>query len=313
MFMKKVISTLLMACSLLLCAQVSATPVSVLWWDSTPEYSGQASNALRQEMSDYLTNFGGGGVFDSTYVGSEVAGTLAAQLASNSYDVIVFDATSSGSKFNADDLLAVQNHYATKSNLMLDGTLYIRNINYNGATDFPGPNGAMGGLLVNQINQLATRGGGMMIGTDHNGFQFDANQILNSVIAGASFTGNTTPSTDGVFYGSDLLNDAVAIAAADVFTHWSAVASEGIAPTGTYTDINNNSVTLYSQVDVADAPGGGTKYSYISTSWAPGSGVTQVDDETVGGTGGGTNVPEPGSLFLFLGALVGIAARRKLQ
>ena len=37
---------------------VLAAPVNVLWWDSTPEYGGQAPDALRQQMSDYLTAFG---------------------------------------------------------------------------------------------------------------------------------------------------------------------------------------------------------------------------------------------------------------
>lgn len=315
--MKTNISRLLATCLLMISVSVSANPFSVLWWDSTPSYSGQADNSLRQQMSDYLTNFNGGGVFNSTYIGSETAGTLAGHLASNTYDVIVFDATSNSSKFNAADLLAVQNHYATKSNLMLDGSLYIRSISYNAATDFPGPNGALGGLTVNQVHQLAVRGGGIMIGTDHNCCQVDANQILSSVIGGASFSGYTIPSTDGVFYGSDLLNDAAAIAAADVFSHWDAVPSQGIAPTGNFVDVFNNNVTLYSQVDVADKPGGGPKFSYISTSWAPGSGVTDVDDDTIGGSGndngGSTDVPEPSPILLFLSSLlmIGLSRRRK--
>lgn len=291
-------------------ATVTAAPVSVLWWDSTPEYGGQAANALREEMSDYLTNYNGGGFFDSTYMGSEVAGTLAAELNTNMYDVIVFDATSSSSKFNADDLAAVQAHYATKSNLMLDGTLYIRNITYSTETDFPGPNSAMGGLLVNQINQLATRGGGMMIGTDHDCCQVDANQVLNAVVPGASFSGFTVPSTDGVFYGNDLLNNEVAVAAADILDHWSAVPSEAIAPTGMYTDFLNNSIELFSQVDVADQPGGGPRFSYISTSWMPGDGTTNIDDGTPGGNAG-VNVPAPGSFVLMLMGLTAVFAGRR--
>jgi hypothetical protein len=279
-----------------------AAPFSVLWWDSTPEYSGQAPNALRQEMSDYLTNYDAGSLFDSNYVGSEVPGTLAAELGVNNYDVIVFDATSQSQKFNAADLLAVQDHYAAKSNLLLDGSLYIRSINFVPETDFPGPNAALGGLTINEINQLASRGGGIMIGTDHNCCQTDANQILNSLLPSASFSGVTIPSTDGIFFGEDLLNDEVAIAALDVFTHWDAVPTQAIAPTGDFVDFLGNDVSLYSQVDVADKPGGGPKFSYISTSWKPGDGETDIDDGTPGGDV--NEVPAPTTLLLLgIGAL----------
>jgi len=100
--------------------QAIAVPINVLWWDSTPDYGSQAPNALRQEMSDYLTAYGGGSVFTGTYVGSETAGTLASHLASNSYDVIVFDATSSTAKFDAADVAAIQTNSTSNSNLLLD-------------------------------------------------------------------------------------------------------------------------------------------------------------------------------------------------
>lgn len=298
--------------ALALSTPVHAVPFNVLWWDSTPSYGAQSPDSYRQEMSDYLAAYDGGSAFNSTYQSSETAGTLSTHLSSNSYDVIVFDATSSQAKFNAADTLAIQDHYTTKSNLMFDGSLYIRNIDYAPETDFPGPGDSMGGLLINQIYQLASRGGGLMVGTDHNCCQNDANQVVQSILPDASFSGLTNPSTDGVFYGDDLLDSAVEIVANDVLTHWDTVPSQGIAPTGMFNDFMGNSVELFSQVDVADKPGGGPKYSYISTSWAPGEGTTDVDDETPGGSNGGAvDVPEPGSLLLLGSGLLALFGRQR--
>jgi hypothetical protein len=44
-----------------------------------------------------------------------------------------------------------------------------------------------------------------------------------------------------------------------------------------FTDINGNPVELFSQVDVADDPGGGTQFPYISTSWEPGGTIIEFD------------------------------------
>ncbi len=308
--MKKLVRFAILVCCCTWTINAYSAPYSVLWWDSTPTYGGQAADSLRQEMSDYLTNYDGGSLFDSTYVSSETPGTLATHLMSNTYDVIVFDATSGSQKFSASDLTAVQNHYASKSNILLDGSLYIRSINFNATTDFPGTNAALGGLTINEIHQLATRGGGIMIGTDHNCCQVDANQVLGAVVPGAAFTGLTIPSTDGVFYGSDMLNSEVPIAAVDVFNHWDSVPSQAVAATGTFMDFMGDEITLYSQVDVADKPGGGPKFSYISTSWKPGAGITDVDDDTPGGDA--NDIPEPPVAALMFIAVLGLIRKARI-
>jgi hypothetical protein len=291
---------------------VAAAPVNVLWWDSTPDYGGQAPNSFRQEMADALTAFNGGSSFAATYVGSEVQGTLATHLSSNSYDVIVFDATSFSAKFNDADLDAVKAMYeAGKKSLMLDGILYIRNIVYNAATDFPGPNGALLGLLVNQVAAVAEAGGGFLVGTDHTGFQVDANQIVSALVPGAEFTGLTSPSTDGVFFGDTLLNGPLPIAANDVLTHWSAVPSQGVAATGLFTDFLGDEVELFSLVDVADTIGG-PRRSFVSFTSDPGDRETDVDDDTPGG-GGVAPIPVPAGAVLLVTALggLGLASRRR--
>jgi hypothetical protein len=292
-----------------------ALPFNVLWWDSTPEYGGQAPNARRQAMSDSLTSFNGGAVFNSTYVGSETPGTLATQLASNSYDVIVFDATTGSPRFSAADIAAIQAHYQNNNrNLLFDGTLYIRNINYNATTNYPGPNGGMQSLTVNEVFALASRGGGIMVGTDHNCCQTDANQVVAAILPLASFSGSTTPSTDGVFHGTQMLASPSPVAPLDIFTHWDSVPTEGIPPTGTFTDFLGANVTLYSQVDVADDPGGGPRFAYISTSFQPGQGDVIITDPDPPQPPGPGAVPEPATLAvvgLGLIALVGVRRRRR--
>lgn len=267
-------------------------------------------------MSDSLSAHSGGSVFNSTYFSSETPGTLATHLLANSYDVIIFDATSSAAKFNVADIAAVQAMYeGGKNNLLLDGTLYIRSINFNAGSDFPGINGSSAALTINEAFSVAKRGGGFMIGTDHSGFQTDANQILNGLLPGAFFTGITSPSIDGVWNGTELLAGPVPVASGDIFAHWDTIGSQAIAPTGNFLDFLGNSVTLYSQVDVADDPGGGPKFSYISTSFNVGGGSIIITDPNLPGNPGA--VPEPSTWALMIigfgavGASMRSAHRRK--
>lgn len=239
----------------------------VLWWDATPEYFGQAPDSLRELMSDYLDDLDGGTVFDSTYVSSEIPGELAAHLASNSYDVIVFDVTGPNT-FDGADLTAVTDFYLSHTNVLLDGILYIRSIDFDASTDFPGINGSSGGFTSNEVWQLATRGGGVMIGTDHDCCQAGANLLLGAMVPGAMITGLTTPSLDGAFNGNDLLDAVETVSAFDLFTHWSNVPSQAETPVGMFTDVAGNPVEFYSQVEVADFVGG-PRRPYISTTWDP--------------------------------------------
>ncbi len=297
--------------------QAMAVPFNVLWWDSTQSYGAQNAPELREKMPEYLSDYDGGSTFSATYVRSRTAGALATELATNSYDVIVFDSTSSSSPYNAADLAAVQQFYQNNNrNVLLDGSLYIRSIAYNADTVFPGPGGGMGVLTLNSVYEIANRGGGIMIGTDHNCCQVDANAMLNALIPGASFSGIAAPSTDGVFYGAQLLNNLEATAPINVLTHWATEGSQGIPPVGAFTDFLGNSVTLYSQVDIASTVGG-PRTSRISSSWQPGAGSTGVGDDEPpppddDGNGNGT-VPEPGILALLGIGLLGMLVTRRRQ
>ncbi|MBP0030422.1 PEP-CTERM sorting domain-containing protein [Roseofilum sp. Guam] len=312
-----VTSVVLCWSSLNLEGKANAAQFSVLWWDTTPWYHGVLADKRRQEMSDFLDDFGGGDIFDTTYISHKTGGGLQAHLASHSYDVVVLDSQYHPSysptfPFNSADQEALKQHYTQKSNLMLDGSLTIRNLKHNLLTDFPGPNNAFGNFTANQVYALARRGGGIFIGTDHDAFQGDGNYMLDGLFPEqpAKFSGITYPSTDGIFYGADLLDSAVAVAPNDIFAHWDSISTQGVAPTGDFIDFLGNSVTLYSQVDVANKPGGGPKYSYISTSWKPDECETAVT-----GTSSACNpekVPEPSALLglLAVGAVGSLLKRR---
>ncbi len=258
---------------------IATTPFNVLWWDSTAQFDGEAPDALRQEMADFLTNFNGGSWFNTTFVSSQSPGTLATHLATNTYDVIVFDATqfsTDSSSYNTRDLDALIAHYTNHANVLLDGSLYLRNVNISAGTVFPGPNGATGRLLANEVFQLGARGGGVMIGTAHDCCHSDANLLLDAIVSGASFAGRAIPSPNGQFNSNDLTNAIATFVPADVFTHWLSAPSEAIAPTGVFTDVLGNAVLLASQVNVSSLSGS-TGVSFISTSWQPGTVAMEHD------------------------------------
>ncbi|MDJ1173380.1 PEP-CTERM sorting domain-containing protein [Roseofilum capinflatum] len=282
-------------------SKANAAQFSVLWWDTTTHPN--APSPLRQEMSDFLDAFtvDGEDLFDSTYVVDRTPGGLATHLDSHTYDVIVLDTDyfrrDMAFPFGTADQEALKQHYKDKSNLMLDGSFLIRSLNFFPQVDFPGPNNAFGNFTANQVYTIANRGGGIVIGNDDFSHQLDANFMLGAILPGAEFSGASNPSTDGVFYGADLLNSAVAVSPNDIFTNWSSIPNQGVAPTGDFIDFLGNPVTLYSQVDVANKPGGGQKYSYISTSWKPDECTTAVT-----GTSPACHkkVPEPSALLALL-------------
>ncbi len=279
----RLIATVFLALVLLVRAEASEAQTRVLWWNGTPDEPPNMFARNRETMARYVDAYGGGQEFDVTFRTSLRGGDLAAELAQNTYDIIVLDVVTRRVYVNGADVSAVQDFYASgKSALMLDGSLWIRNLRKHRVTQFPGVNGSIAGMTMNQLFVLADAGGGIFFGVDHNIYQAGANRILQALVPSAKFTGLTKPSTDGAFIGDALLAKREAVTAKDILQHWAAVPNQGEAPVGDFVDFLGRPVTLYSLVETADQPGGGRKRPYVSASVYPGAERTAIDSETSG-------------------------------
>ncbi len=255
-------------------------PVRVLWWNGTPDEAPKMYARDRETIARYIDDFSGGQVFSVTFRTSLQGGDLANELQRALYDIIILDVITRRVFLNSADIEAVKAFYASgKSGLMLDGSLWIRNLRRHRTTAFPGVNGSVAGLMMNQLFILAEAGGGVFLGADHNVYQRGANSVLQALVPGAKFSGSTDPSTDGEFIGDALLAKRVSIKARDILNHWEAVPNQGEAPVGDFVDFLGRPVTLYSLVETADKPGGGRKRPYVSASVFPGDGRTAIDSD----------------------------------
>ncbi|MDR9393140.1 MAG: hypothetical protein RI571_02320 [Roseovarius sp.] len=258
-----------------------AEAARVLWWDGSPPYPNATNAADREKMARFLDGYGGGGVFDVTFRHSRRQGALAMQMDGQGYDIVVLDVTSKTVPFGAGDMAAVRAFYrGGKRALILDGTLWIRSTRTTPETRFPGPNGAAGALLVNQVMALKEQGGGLLVGTDHDEYQAGANRIVDALLPGVAFSGRTNPSRDGDFVGDVLLRQVESARPIDILRHWESVPSQAEAPVGTYRDFMGNAVTLHALVETSDKPGGRQKRPYISASFPPGDRRTAIDSDT---------------------------------
>ena len=279
--MRKHISTLLLASLTVLFATATVAQIAtVLWWDGSPSYPGSTDKGERQSMARFIGDYNGGKDFSIVFQKSQKGGDFAAHMQGRSYDIIVFDSTTTKAHMTAADIDAFKLHYkGGKRALMMDGTLWIRNTRDKVLSVFPGPNGSSAALLINQITAIANAGGGIIFGTDHSDYQVGANQVLGALVPKARFTGLTNPSRDGEFLGDVLLRTAEAVRPIDILRHWEAIPSQGQAPVGSYTDFLGNPVTFYSLVETSDKPGGRKKRPYVSASFDPGQARTAIDSE----------------------------------
>jgi hypothetical protein len=164
---------------------------------------------------------------------------------------------------------------------MLDGSFGIRSMRIPGTpqVDFPGAENSSAALLANQVSAIARAGGGVLIGSDHDGWQVGANAALRALVPDARFRGTTNPSTDGQFLGDLLLTGVLPVKPIVLLRHWESVPNQGEAPVGGFTDFAGAPVQLYALVEAADKPGGGRKRPYISASFDPGNKRFDIDSE----------------------------------
>lgn len=259
----------------------AAEPLRVLWWNVSVE-ERQAGHPERAQLGEFLDSYRAGGFYNVTTIRSTRRGEFAEHMRNSDYDMIVVDATTRFSPFDESDLSAFRSFYSENgANLMLDGTFWIRNYRGEAMTRFPGNDGSLGKLLVNQFEPFRAAGGGVLIGTDHDAYQTGANAVLRALIPRAKFTGSTNPSRDGDFFGDLLLAGVEPVKPIDILKSWEAIPTQGEAPIGTFKDHTGKSVTLYSLVETSDKPGGQRKRPYISASFDPGSDRTAIDSQDV--------------------------------
>ncbi|MBV1926897.1 MAG: hypothetical protein KUG62_07045 [Rhodobacteraceae bacterium] len=251
----------------------------VLWW-SASVIEAKVQPEDREKLARFLNDYDGGKVYSAVFRHSQRKGEFAAHMQSANYDLIIVDATTRNKHFNQKDLDAFRKFYLTSSRaLMFDGTLWIRNTRYSDLTIFPGQNNNSAALLINQIEALRKAGGGLLVGTDHRQYQASANQVVQAILPGASFSGTTNPSTDGDFVGKLLLSGKETIKPVDILRHWEVIPTQGEAPVGQFTDFTGAPVTLYSLVEISDKPGRKRMRPYISSTIDPGADRTAIDSE----------------------------------
>lgn len=265
-----------------LSAPAGADPVRVLFFNGTHHHPTHTAG-MRQEMSDWLNSADGGQAFRSTYVRAEQRGRLAPALAANpDTQVLILDLMNRRSVIGPEDMEAIRQFHASgRRAIMLDGSFGIRNMQIGRApeVDFPGVETSSAALLANQVLALSKAGGGILIGTDHDGWQAGANDALSALVQGARFRGTTNPSQDGQFLGDVLLTGYQPVRPIILLRHWESVPNQGEAPVGAFTDYSGAPVQLFSLVEAADKPGGGRKRPYISANFDPGSARFDINSE----------------------------------
>lgn len=221
------------------------------------------------------------------------------------YDLYQYTDTSS---FQMQNYAGIANWYngLSDQNLILDGRIISSDVTWTNANGMMSPEDAW---IQNYATQLGLRGGGLVLGTDHNAFQSGINEINNGINVGA-FSG---------FYGSYPYSQAVVDSASPLFVS----GLDACRADATTYCINDNSTTGFVATGLQANGQMLTPVAYHGTNidaWdfaAVSSTMGSITFGTCGGTGQppcSVTVPEPTSLALMglgLFGLLGFGRKRK--
>lgn len=226
----------------------------------------------------------------------------------NSFDqVFVYDLYT-GANTNAtqqSNYQGIANWYnnLTDKNLILDGRIISSDVTWTNANGMSSEES----WIQNYAQQLDLRGGGMMLGTDHNTFQSGINSI-NSLIDVSLFSGffGTYPTSQAVVdVNSPLYVSGLDACRADPFTYCiNDNSTTGFVATGLQANGQTLTPVAY-HGDNVDA------WNFAAVSSTMGS----ITFGTCGGVGQppcvNNTVPEPGTLLLFGLGLLGLGSVKR--
>jgi hypothetical protein len=294
---KSLIKTVLIACAATVTFNANASNILFAHVDNYGSYVDDGNR-----IADFLVN--DGHTVTTRHLDQAVYNDYA------SFDqIFVYDLYHSTDKsiFQMQNYTGIANWYngLTDQNLILDGRIISSDVTWTNANGMSSEEA----WIQNYATQLDLRGGGLMLGTDHDAFQSGINEI-NNLIGINDFTG---------FYGSYPTSQAVVDSESPLFV-------SGLDPcrTGGSTNcINDNSTTGFVATGLQANGQMLTPVAYHGSNidaWNYAAVSSTMGSITFGTCGGldqpPCDVPEPSTFLLFalgLGGLAGLGFRKRKQ
>ncbi|WP_017716404.1 hypothetical protein [Kamptonema formosum] len=287
-------------------AIVMANPATaadnILYLNSTRGLGTANYGNYRSVIANTLDNYQGGSLFDVDFIQTQVAGDLAFWLNSKPvgyYNQIWFDTTIyKTSVLNATDLAALNTWAANKQpEFILDSSFFFRNKLNNSLTL------SATAATIAEALALKDKGGGILIGTDHNDFAYTANQILTNFGFDGLFTGAYNITSNGSFVG-DLLLSSGSVGSAFFANNLQGLSTSRV-PVGKHTlneNGGNRTIEIFENL-YSYSP---DKITHIGASFTTGSYTTDINNPKQ------QSVPEPSPVLGILGfGAFGIASLLK--